>query len=161
MAELDLDAIRADIAGARTRWEDREQAIRVLIEHGRTLVAEVGRLRGQAVGWMDEATRQAAERDKNYVQLADVRHELDVLRGINVDLDQRLDLALQEVTKALAERDQARAELERYRAAIGLVRDIHHGIVGTVCCGYAWPCETAQAVDPAELHSGEEADVPP
>ncbi len=42
--------------------------------------------------------------------LADARHELDVLRGINVDLDRRYVLALQDVTKALAERDWLLAE---------------------------------------------------
>jgi hypothetical protein len=46
-------------------------------------------------------------------QLADARHELGVLRGIAVDLEQRLDLALGDVTRALGERDQARADTEQ------------------------------------------------
>lgn len=155
MDDLDLGTVDADLyeirdcydpAMAGSRWTG--EALRVADQ----LRAEVERLRDQAAGWMEEATRQAAERDKNYVELVDARHEMDVLRGQYTDVDQRYELALAGWTGALKERDHARTELREARGVIQRVRSLHSGPrterhgSGCVQCAICWPCPTALAV---------------
>lgn len=80
---------------------------------------------GGAVLYSNRRPDERITLDPDEEQIGD---QVDAYRGIIIDLVTQLDLALplalNNVTKALRERDEARAELQRMHSTVGVLREI-------------------------------------